>query len=138
MQNNKKYLSLLVAIVLAMLSVGLASCEEDDDKVSGVSGLYYYDSGSGKSLHRTAYNFVNSNTVDIYEAMTSNANATWFGKSGVKFPLRSGWYYWGGNKSTHSYHTAGDMIVIGTDRIMTISGKALVYDDLGVVLYKWN
>ena len=40
--------------------------------------------------------------------------------------------------NTYSYHIVGDMVVIGTDRVMTISGNTLIYDDMGVVLYKWN
>ena len=132
--------SLLAVLMVAMLSVSLVSCGDDDDDDEGgssasLSGLYYYESGYGS---RTAYNFVNSNTVEFYGDLTQNFNATWFGESGVKFPLRNGWYYWPGNKHTYSYHIVGDIVVIGTDRYMTISGNTLIYDDFGVVLRKWN
>ena len=137
---NKKYFwSLLTFMMVAMLSVGFASCGSDDEDGGGsgssVSGLYYYETGVGS---RTAYNFVSSNTVEIYGQMSQDRNDTWAGNKGTSFPLRSGWYYWEGNKSTHSYHVVGDMVVIGTDRVMTISGNTLIYDDMGVVLYKWN
>ncbi len=129
--------SLLTIIMVAMLSVGFASCGSDDDEGggSGVSGLYYYENGGGS---RTAYNFVSSNTVEIYGDLTRNSEARWLGNKGTSFPLRSGWYYWEGNKHTYSYHIVGDMVFIGTDRVMTISGKTLIYDEMGVVLYKWN
>jgi hypothetical protein len=128
--------SLLTIIMVAMLSLSLVSCGDDDDKSSSssVSGLYYY----GDSSTRTAYNFVNGNTVEMYGAMSSDPNAKWRGESGVAFPLRSGWYYWSGNKHVYSYAVIGDKVIIGSDRVMTISGNTLIYDDMGVVLYKWN
>lgn len=70
--------------------------------------------------------------------MSRDPNAKWLGNSGLVFPLRSGWYYWSGNKSIRSYVVIGDKVIIGDDRVMTISGNTLIYDDLGVVLYKWN
>lgn len=131
-----KQLSWLAILIALTMSIGFLSCSSDDDNGgSSVSGLYYYENGGGG---RTAYNFVSSNTVDIYGAMSRDRNAKWLGNSGTAFPLRSGWYYWTGNKSTHSYVVAGDKVIIGTDRIMTISGNTLIYDNLGVVLYKWN
>ena len=138
--KNRNFLWSVLAIMMAMtLSIGFASCGSDDDEKSssssGVSGLYYYENGGSG---RTAYNFVNSNTVEIYGSMTQDRNATWQGNKGTSFPLRSGWYYWEGNKSTYSYHIVGDMVFIGTDRVMTISGNTLIYDEIGVVLYKWN
>lgn len=139
--KKKNFLwSMLTFLVVATMSVGFVSCGGDDDNDNGggsssVSGLYYYENGGG---NRTAYYFVNSNTVEVYGDLTQNSNATWLGNKGTSFPLRSGWYYWEGNKHTYSYHIVGDMVVIGTDRIMTISGNTLIYDDFGVVLYKWN
>lgn len=125
----------MMTILVAIIScIGFISCGDDDDS-SGVSGLYYYETGGGG---RTAYNFVNSNTVEMYGGLTTNSNATWFGERGEAFPLRSGWYYWEGNKHIYSYHIVGDVVFIGTDRYMTISGNTLIYDDMGVVLYKWN
>lgn len=142
MRCKKIFWSLLTIIMVAMLSVVFVSCSSDDgdgdDNAGGsssVSGLYYYETGGGG---RTAYNFVNSNTVDVYGSMTQDGNATWLGEKGESFPLRSGWYYWKGNKHTYSYYIVGDLVVIGSDRLMTISGNTLIYDDLGVVLYKWN
>lgn len=137
MIKKKNLWILLTIMMVAMVSMSLSSCGDDDDDggSSTVSGLYYYESGGG---NRTAYNFVNSNTVEIYGDLTKNSNATWRGERGEAFPLRNGWYYWKGNKHTYSYHIVGDMIVIGTDRVMTISGNTLIYDDMGVVLYKWN
>lgn len=135
---KKKYLyGMLTMLMVAFAGLCFTACGDDDDggNSSTVSGLYYYESGGGS---RTAYNFVNGNTVDIYGAMSSDPNAKWCGERGEAFPLRSGWYYWSGNKHTYSYHIAGDMVVIGTDRVMTISGNTLIYDDMGVVLYKWN
>jgi hypothetical protein len=132
----KNLWSLLAIMMVTMVSLSLSSCGGDDEGgSSGVSGLYYYETGRGG---RTAYNFVSSNTVEIYGQMTQDRNDTWAGNKGTSFPLRSGWYYWEGNKSTHSYHIVDDMVVIGMDRIMTISGNTLIYDDFGVVLYKWN
>lgn len=135
--KKKSILFTLTAMIMAsIVSVCLVSCGDDDDnkKGSSVSGLYYY----GDNSSRTAYNFVNGNTVEMYGAMSSNSNAKWKGESGVPFPLRSGWYYWSGNKHVYSYAVIGDKVIIGSDRIMTISGNTLIYDDLGVVLYKWN
>jgi hypothetical protein len=132
----KKQFSWLAILIALTVSIGVLSCSSDDDNDSSlVSGLYYWENPSGS---RTAYNFVNSNTVDIYGAMDRDRNAKWLGNSGTAFPLRSGWYYWTGNKSTHSYMVAGNKVIIGTDRIMTISGNTLIYDDLGVILYKWD
>lgn len=134
---KKNLWSLLTLMMVAMVSVGFASCGSNDDEEgggSGVSGLYYYENGGG----RTAYYFVNSNTVEIYGAMSQDRNDTWLGNKGTSFPLRKGWYYWEGNKHTYSYHIVGDVVFIGMDRVMTISGNTLIYDDMGVVLYKWN
>ena len=137
MNKKRKLWNVLAIMMVAMLSVGFVSCGSDDEDGggSGVSGLYYYETGLGG---RTAYNFVSSNTVEIYGQMSQDRNATWVGNKGKSFPLRSGWYYWEGNKSIQSYHVVGDMVVIGTDKVMTISGNTLIYDDMGVVLYKWN
>lgn len=137
----KKYLLNLMAILMvAIVSVSLVSCEcDDDDDNSGVSsrvsGLYYYEDGGDS---RTAYNFVNNNTVEVYYSLSQDSNAKWAGERGVAFPLKSGWYYWTGNKYIYSYYIIDDMVVIGSDRIMTISGNTLVYNDMGVVLYKWD
>lgn len=138
--KKKFFWSMLTFLMVAIVSVGFVSCGGDDDDKNGggsssVSGLYYYENGGGS---RTAYYFVNGNTVETYGDLTQDRNATWRGNKGTSFPLRSGWYYWEGNKHTYSYHIVGDMVVIGTDRIMTISGSTLIYDDFGVVLYKWN
>ena len=139
MNKKRKFWSMLAIMMVTMLSVGFASCGSDDEdggvSGSGVSGLYYYENGGG---NRTAYNFVSSNTVEVYGDLTRNSDARWLGNKGTSFPLRSGWYYWEGNKRTYSYHIVGDMVFIGTDRVMTISGNTLIYDDMGVVLYKWN
>lgn len=137
---KKKSISwnMMLVLVVIMASIGFTSCCDDDDKGDGssrVSGLYYYENGGGS---RTAYNFVNSNTVDVYGALTQDRDASWRGEKGEAFPLRSGWYYWTGNLHTYSYHIVEDMIFIGSDRVMTISGNTLIYDDMGVVLYKWN
>lgn len=137
MNKKRKLWNVLAIMMVAMLSVGFVSCSSDDENGggSGVSGLYYYENGGG---NRTAYNFISSNTVEVYGQMSQDRNDTWAGNKGTSFPLRSGWYYWEGNKHTYSYHIVGDMVFIGTDIIMTISGNTLIYDDFGVVLYKWN
>ena len=140
MSRNRTFLgSVLTVMMIVAFSLGLTSCGDDDDDNGGgsstLSGLYYYDNGGGS---RTAYNFVNGNTVNVYGQLTQDKNATWRGEKGEAFPLRSGWYYWYGNKHTYSYHIVGDMVFIGSDRVMTISGNTLIYDDMGVVLYKWN
>lgn len=130
-----KITPLIVCCLLISISLCVVSCGGDDDKV--ISGLYYYNSApDGNS--RTAYYFKNGNTVDVYGVMSNNPNAKWHGERGVAFPLRSGWYYSEGNKHTYSYHIVGDMVIVGTDRVMTISGNTLIYDDMGVVLYKWD
>lgn len=138
-KKKKFYWSLLTTILFTMACLGLSSCDSDNDDKGGGSGisgqLYYYENGGGS---RTAYYFINGNTVEIYGAMSQDSNDTWRGNKGTSFPLRSGWYYWEGNKSVHSYTIAGDKVIIGNDRIMTISGNTLIYDDMGVVLYKWN
>ena len=81
---------------------------------------------------------MSNNKVEMYGSLTTNSKATWNGQKGVTFPLRNGWYYWEGNKHTYSYRIVGDRVIIGSDKIMTISGNTLIYDDLGVVLYKWK
>ena len=138
MNRKNSFWSLLTIMMVALLSVSFASCGSDDDDkgggASGLSGLYYYETGGG----RTAYYFVNSNTVERYAAMSEDRNATWVGERGVPFPYRSGWYYWESNKRTFSYHIAGDVVIIGQDIVMTISGDRLIFDELGVVLYPWD
>lgn len=123
----------MVILMVAIMSVGFVSCSKDD--TPKVSGLYYYDAGGGS---RTAYNFINSNTVEVYGVMTTDPSDTWRGERGVKFPLRDGWYYWEGNKHTYNYYIEEDVVVVDYDRIMQIDGENLYYFDLNVVLHKWN
>ena len=125
------FLRLLTIMMVAMIGVSLVSCGDDDE--GGISGLYYYETGPSS---RTAYYFVNSNTVEVYSQMGQKSTDTWQGQRGEAFPYRSGWYYWSGNKSTYGYHIVGDMLFIGSDIVMTISGNTLLYE--GKVLYKWN
>jgi len=121
-------------MMVAMIGVSLVSCGNDDKEgVSGLSGLYYYETGPSS---RTAYYFVNSNTVEVYGQMSQKSTSTWQGQRGEVFPYRSGWYYWSGNKRTYGYHIIEDLVVIGSEIIMTISGNTLLYD--GNVLYKWD
>ena len=122
-------------MMVAAISVCLFSCGDDEEEeVSGLSGLYYYETGPSS---RTAYYFVNSNTVEVYSQMSQKSTATWQGQRGEAFPYRSGWYYWSGNKSTYGYHIIEDLVVfIGSEIVMTISGNTLLYD--GKVLYKWD
>lgn len=133
---KKNILKLISLSILTIASFGFISCGDDDKSIgsSAVSGLYYWED----SFSRSAYNFVNGNTVEIYGSMSRDPNEKWLGNSGQAFPLRSGWYYWSGNKYIRSYVVIGDKVIIGDDRVMTISGNTLIYDDLGVVLYKWN
>ncbi len=132
----KKYncFSCFVVIVMALIGVSLTACGDDDDK--GLSGLYYYQ--MTPTGDRAAFNFVNGNTVDVYYGVTRNFNDSYHGERVQSFPLRSGWYYWSGNKHTYSYRIIGDIVFIGSDMVMTISGNNLIYDDMDVVLYKWN
>ncbi len=118
-----------MAFAISMLS--LSSCKDDS-----LSGLYYYESTS--TGERAAFNFINDNTVEVYYGVTRNSNETYHGEKIQPFPLCSGWYYWSGNKRTYSYTITDDVVVIGDDIVMVKSGNTLIYDNLGVVLYKWD
>ena len=125
----------LTILLIVMMSLFAMSCSKDDeDSGQGISGLYYYDAGGGS---RTAYNFVSENTVEVYGVMTQDPNDTYKGEKPEKFPLRSGWYYWWGNKHIYNYYIEGNLIVIDDDRIMEINGNTLYYYNLDVTLYKW-
>jgi hypothetical protein len=128
--------NVLTIMMIAMMSVCVVSCSKDDEgSGNGLSGLYYYDAGGGS---RTAYNFVNGNTVEVYGVMTQNPNDTYKGEKPEKFPLRSGWYCWWGNKHVYDYYIEGNMIVVDYDRLFEIKGNTLYYYNMDVVLYKWN
>ncbi len=129
------------AMMLAMM-LTLTACGDDKDndftKTTQLSGLYYYDNNNPAGLDdRTAFNFVSSNTVEVYYGLTRNADDTWYGQPGKAFPLRSGWYYWTGNYHSYSYYIAGDVVYIGNNIKLTIKGNNLYDSNMGL-LYKWN
>jgi len=130
--------SMLTMTIVAML-VCLTSCSKDKEegKPTGVSGLYYYSIG-GSNASRTAYNFVNGNTVEIYGALSSNPNSKWGDEKGVSFPLRSGWYYSPGNKNNYTYTIVDNKIILTNGNILTINGENLMMEGTSIILNKWN
>ena len=125
----------MTMIMVVIMSVSFVSCGGDKDGGSGISGLYYYESGGGG---RTVYNFIGGSRVEFYGSLTKDKNDTWFGEHGEAFPYKSGWYYWSGNKHIYNYIIEDGVLIIDGDRVMTIEGDRLYYVNLDVILYKWN
>lgn len=130
-----KKTSFFVMLMLVLCCGMATSCSDDDDDDNGGGGsgsslIGYWVTepyeGWNNLMFCRALNFVNGNTVLVYDYVASGKH--WGDDLSTPFPPKTGWYYQTGAAESATYAVVDGKIYITSGLILTVMDGVLVPD----------